>query len=742
MARDISSSLKRIDKNIDSLMANMNSLYQSNYSSRTDNKVSSDSIFGTIEDNLDKILSDINNQNTSDIASLYSRLNKGNNVNTELEDFLTKGGNIIDTINIDNIRKYIQSMDYQIDMICRYMPKLQLALEIMKDNVLSSDSFTKEYVNVLSDRSNTEALNLFNDRAKLIKSKYDVETLYDEIYEKTSKYGEYFLYHVPYTKAFERLLKRKERMSHGIRYESVFNYGNIKDNTLLLESSGSNIKLSEDYTKELSNGNTKVNIVFDESGIIPEPIETIKESYQVLSEHKSVCESFMVSSNLEETSVLQFDDGLSSDGLVAGDRDIKISDKLNGSVLYEIPRADIIPLRMSNTVVGYLHLMVENNYVNSLVLNGGTYNSVTNNTKLVGEELDRQNDLFVSYLATTMAEKINAKFINSNMDLKEQIYSILRHNDKFCCTNGTNNIRISFLPAEDVEHYYFRLDKKTGRGISDLDRAIVPGMIYCLLYLSNVIGKSTREQDKRLYYVKQNVEQNVARTMMNVIAQLKKGNMGMRQLDSMNSIFNIIGKYNDHIIPMSQSGEPPITMEVMQGQQIETPTDLMDRMEEEAIESTDVPLEFVNSIRQVDFATRFSMSNSKFLRKVYKRQAICQRLFSNNFRKLYNFEYKENDTSIHILLPVPAYLAMVNGQQLLDNVKNYVTSLAEIICVGKDDEVKNAYIAKLSRYYLGTYVDFDKIDDMLKSTEIELEVDKDSTMGSEDGSGDEYDSYE
>ena len=59
---------------------------------------------------------------------------------------------------------------------------------------------------------------------------------------------------------------------------------------------------------------------------------------------------------------------------------------------------------------------------------------------------------------------------------------------------------------------------------------------------------------------------------------------------------------------MSQSGDPPITMEVMQGQQIETPTELMDRMEQDAVEATDVPLEFVNSIKQVDFASRFTVT--------------------------------------------------------------------------------------------------------------------------------------
>ena len=721
-------SIARINKSINSLQNTMNNLYQSTYSTRTDNKTAASSIFNTIDDNLDKILNNINNQNVSDIANLYSRLQSHESINRDLEELLTQNGaNIIDSINMDNVRRYIQSMDYQIDLICRYMPKLQDALDIMKDNVLSSDSFTKEFVNAISKKSSKEYIDLFTDRAKHLKEKYSIEDLYDEIYDKTSKYGEYFLYHVPYKKAFERLLKRKERISLGIKYESVFESANFSSS--LTDS----IKLSEEYCKELKNGDCQVNIIFEEDGIIPEPIEIAKHSYKLLSEQKSLCESFFVNQDLSEASELKFDDSLSSDGLISNNKDIKISDKITGSVLYEIPRADIIPIFMHTHVIGYLYIQVENNYVNTLVLNGNSYNSLTNNTKMIADELDKQNDLFISYLAGVLSDKIDAKFINSNIDLKESIFSVLRYNDKFCATHGTNNIRVSFLPAEDVEHYYFKLNKETHRGISDLDKSIVPGMIYCLLYLSTTLGKLSREQDKRVYYVKQNVEQNVARTLMNTIAQIKKGNLGMRQLENMNTIFNVIGKYNDHVIPMSQSGDPPITMEVMQGQQIETPTELMDRMEQDAVEATDVPLEFVNSIKQVDFASRFTMSNSKFLKKVYKRQGKCQKLFTINFRKIYNFEYSENDSSIQIVLPAPAYMAMVNGQQLIDNVKNYVAGISDIVCVDKDDNVKNKFNNIAMRHYLGTYVDFDLIDDMVAQAELELKSENVNDMGSAGG---------
>ena len=135
---------------------------------------------------------------------------------------------------------------------------------------------------------------------------------------------------------------------------------------------------------------------------------------------------------------------------------------------------------------------------------------------------EEQRELAMRYICAKISSGIDTHFINSNKDLSEEIYAILRYNDKFDATR-TNDIGITFIPAEDIIHCYFKLDETTHRGISDLERSLVPGMMYMLLYLSSIIGKITRGNDKRVYYVKQNVETNIARTMMNVVQQIKKG---------------------------------------------------------------------------------------------------------------------------------------------------------------------------------------------------------------------------
>ena len=195
MAKDNDKSIRGIDRRINSLTANVDKLYQTTYQSRMDDKKDMDSIIGSIDDSMDSLLSKINGQSIEDISALYLRIqNKSDSgpvseLNKSISNVFDENRQIIDSINVDNIRKSIQAEDYQYDLICKYMTKLEDAIDIKKDNVLSSDNFTKEFINIISGKSNREAIRQFNDRAEAIKNKYKFQDLCEEMYYDASKYG-------------------------------------------------------------------------------------------------------------------------------------------------------------------------------------------------------------------------------------------------------------------------------------------------------------------------------------------------------------------------------------------------------------------------------------------------------------------------------------------------------------------------------------------------------------------------
>ena len=756
-------SLRNINKQLNNINDKMDDMYQRTYATRSDNKNDLDRINNDINNSVDDLLDKVNGQDTSDISELYRRLQrKGgdvgiNDVQKELEG-MASDNSVINSIDMENVQKYIQSEDYQYDLICKYMPKLEDAIEIKKDNVLSSDNFTKDFINAVPNKSDKDFLQVFSSRATNIKAKYKVEDLFEEMFYETCKYGEYFLYHVPYKTAYDRLLKRRNAP---IRNESAIgkNDNTSEVKTVIFEASKIDDELSKNlsdiFIKEKISKEAKVTLQLDPYEIIPDAIEEVQNISKAYSKTDSLTESYLKESSIKEDSSytyqnnfnmgtskngsLEFDELAPNDGFVTNNGDDKIKVKeIAGSVIHRIPRENIIPCYIGDYCIGYYYFNIVNNFVTEQVIQGSQYNSLIGTQKIEDTDLDRENDMLIGHIAASIAKAIDAKFINSNSDLKEEIYAILRYNDKFNAAEGVNTVTVSFLPASDVTHFYFKMDKVTHRGISDLKKAVVPAMLYCLLYLTDIISKVSRSQDKRVYYVKQNVETNVARTMLNVIGQIKKGNMGMRQLENMNTIFNVIGKYNDFIIPTNQSGEAPIQFEVMQGQQTDTPTDLMNLMEEAAVSSTDVPLEFVQSVSQVDYATRFTMSNSKFLRKVFKRQARCQEVFSLIFRKLYNYEYGANEQSIEVMLPAPAFLSLTNSQQLIDNTKNFASAIADIE-LGGDDDLKPEFIKLYMRNALGTYINYDLVDKLKVVAEQtkNLNASKNAEIEPEDTSDDE-----
>ena len=102
----------------------------------------------------------------------------------------------------------VRDIDREIDMVCKYMPKLQDALDTRREHVLSADHFNKESIVIRSVTQNTSNDSSIANNIKTLKEKYDLSKLLDEyVYRPADKYGEAFVYIVPYKRAIETLIR-------------------------------------------------------------------------------------------------------------------------------------------------------------------------------------------------------------------------------------------------------------------------------------------------------------------------------------------------------------------------------------------------------------------------------------------------------------------------------------------------------------------------------------------------------
>ena len=189
--------------------------------------------------------------------------------------------------------------------------------------------------------------------------------------------------------------------------------------------------------------------------------------------------------------------------------------------------------------------------------------------------------------------------------------------------------------------------------------------------------------------------------------------MNIRQIENINNIMNITGQFNDYVIPKNSSGESPIEFDVMQGQDIEFKSELMTTLEEAAVNSTDVPMEMIQMRQSVDYASQLSMSSSKFLRKVYNRQAKYQKNLTRIFNKLYSNEYNEDSLIFEVKLPPPMFLNITNTNQMITNVTDYSSSVADIMVDDTDEETKKYVVREINKANLGSYLDIDGLDNIV-----------------------------
>lgn len=736
-----------IKKLTDTVQNNLDYLYTKTYYSQPSNKQDIANIKSRLDDSIDNIVSvNKNNIGNGTMSTLYSRIQQKNlpdlggpnDENAKKLEELINDNQVIESGLMGFINNTTTVFDYdnKIDTILKYMPKLQEALDTRKDNVLSADHFSKDFINITSSNINNDK-ETYNEHIKFIKDTYNLLELVDEIYDDASKYGEAFVYTVPYKKAVARLLRKKSSIRADL---------DIKEATIITESGNMSMdKLPSDISVNEFEQFGLSNIQLEcSTGIVSSIVENIMNFEKVQQSLNEMSLNYEGANFSEETIMesaenirdvvkgrfnktikddLSFDgfDDRSNDGLIDKNK-VKRSSKddkyinVPGTIVRILERKHVIPIYIEQYCFGYYYIEVDGPYNPvgdydkmqdpTMSLKGS--NSILSTNSMM-DQSQKQNHI-IKYISNQISNFIDAKFINTNQDLRNEIYTILKYN--YDNNNShMNKIRVTFIPPDDMEHVYFKMNKDTHRGISDLDKAMFPATLYSSMYITHTIWNMTRAQDKRVYYVNQTVDTNISKTLLNTINQIKKGNFGIRQIENINHILNITGMFNDYIIPRGPGGSP-IDFEVMQGQKIEYQDELMTMLEEAAVNSTEVPMEMIQMRNSIDYSSQLTMSSSKFLRKVYNRQSKFQKNLTRIFNKIYNNEFDDNIT-LTVMLPPPMFLNITNTNQMMTNVNEYSQSVAQLILDPDVDEaVKNEVIREINKYNLGTYLNIPELEEI------------------------------
>ena len=770
----------KIKKDAKKIQDNISDIYKNTYFSDNKNSSYIDAIRRRMDNDINYLVDKSRSRtNGANISNLYARTlaKTDDGMLKELQHTLQDESMLSDIMDMYSQNAILRDMDREIDVVCKYMPKLEQALDIKADHVMSADHFNKDSIEITvnTNDSNTSSnadpkYSQLKDMDSL-KKKYHILEKSREIYEKTAKYGEQFVYVTSYNKALKQLMQRTPG-SDLLSENGLLNESTIEDNIdniskelefvyrdrPLEESSVYKedlYDLSVDksiptFTEDNTSPYNDLKIELNSSGVIPSIIKQETSIRRVMNETSSLFSASGVKSGdtllsnvsylknmnnefkkfakqggkLESPTELTVD-GFSDEAKAKEKEANKID--IPGAVVRILDHTMIKALYIDDVCLGYYYIETNKSM---------NYNEQTTFTSTLGglrprrstrdrEDMERkgENDAVLRKIAKQISQKIDDNFINANQDLSQEIYAILKYN----ADNGTGKvgkIRVSFIPPEDIVHCYFDLNEKTKRGRSDLHKSLFPAKLYSCLYISNTIALLTRGYDKRIYHVKQSVDTNITAVLMNVINQIKQSNFNLRQIENMNNIMNITGRFNDLVIPQNQNGESPVNFEVLPGQQVEVQNDFLRSLEEMAVMQTGVSIDMVNSQVNEQTATHITMNSSRFLIKIYARQQKYQDILSEILTKIYQAEYDTTD-SIEVTLPPPAMLNFTNTSQLLASGNELIQNIVQMKMGSEMDEtIRGKFNGKLMEYYYKSFLPMDDIDRLENESRIEAEAEK------------------
>ena len=573
-----------------------------------------------------------------------------------------------------------------LDLVVSQIPEWYNALIVTRDAICESDvvdgtlartiTFDKTKLSETEEETIMKKIESTEDKLRLhtiIKNHVVYNTLF---------YGEGYVYCVPYAKVFEDLYKYRLKMSErkdprntvASMFEtssslSGYGYGygesvevSLKDASVVQESSsngkqkvvkessvfteaeimdmvpGYHVKPMNDEQKKLVNktrdeevdaylDDITRNIHYIEQDIalpvIEESARDLKRAYDVKYQDKP--------NYIQETNMV-FENVMSHDGLITDvDKEFQ---NINGVYLKILPATKLIPIRIDRTVIGYYYISDLTRPDDAGERRDSGLSGYTLRSPSIGHDTFSPDRMLCERLASKIINSFNLKFMRDNTALHQQIVAILEAH-KF----NESMMRFIYIPAENVCQCTINEDG-AGKGHSMLEGGLITARMYMFLKLYSLLfqinNSSIRVYNLRSSGIDKNYKQFVQQTMRKFAARRITSNDIFNYRSSMTKVSG----GSELIMPMGANNEAPLTIETIPAAEKPIDTDLLDKLHEEAINSTPVPAIMVKNggVTEIEFAKEAELSNTRFMSFISSTKIDMNRDITMLYRRILRWE--------------------------------------------------------------------------------------------------------
>lgn len=565
--------------------------------------------------------------------------------------------------------------------------ELREAIRIFRDTLISPDLTDGKIAKTIKfpymKDSDSDRLNGIITR---MEKKFGLDKkIKNFITPNTLEYGEYYVYVIPYKKVFSDFMLKKQ--ANPAKYSRISSGGYIESVTIHLNES------VEDDKESIASMYMEYNQLTENPKKSDEAFVEFSEDIEKIMSHIEICndvnvtipmlrygeksieefyESVIVVNETPENKFLsaqKMDAGVyDSDSEKARKAAEKEFDDISDCYIKLIPPTKMRPIKLVNKTLGYFYIEVTD---------ASTLDGVISSTMYTSRyDKNTRQKTIIDGLVERIVKAFDKDFLNDNIEFKELIAEAITYYDL-----NSKSIRFQFIPEEYVVPFKVNEDEE-GNGVSIIEDSLFYAKLYLLLLLFKIISILLYSNDTKVNYIKTSgIDKNIANKIQEIIREKQNKQINLMDLMSYSTVIQKVGRGLEQYIPTGRSNERGIETEILQGQDIQLNTELMEMLKTSYILGTGVPSAIMNYLNEADFAKSIETANTRFQGRVISAQLDFNESITTLYRKICKYSTNMTDDEIsqlEYILTAPKFANNNTKQDALnafDTIKNFFLNM-------------------------------------------------------------------
>lgn len=381
-----------------------------------------------------------------------------------------------------------------------------------------------------------------------------------------------------------------------------------------------------------------------------------------------------------------FENVMMNDGVIGGDISREFQ-HVKGVYLKILPATKLIPIRIDRTVIGYYYISDLTRPDDAGERRNSGLSGYTLRTPSIGHDTFSPDKMLCERLASKIINNFNLKFMRDNTALHQQIVAILEAH-KF----NEAMMRFIYIPAENVCQCTINEDG-AGKGHSMLEGGLITARMYMFLKMYSILfqinNSAIRVYNLRSSGIDKNYKQFVQQTMRKFAARRVTSN----DIFNYRSSLTKVSGGSELILMCGPNNESPINIETIPASDSPLDSNLLDKLHEEAINSTPVPAIMVKNggVTEIEFSKEVELSNTRFVSFISSCKIDFNRDITNLYRKILRWETDidpEILSTLRFTFRMPSAKTLEVTSDMIGNFESFFELAAATFLTKKEQEDK------------------------------------------------------